>query len=128
MKQIFAASMMAIMMASTGLSGTAMAQPRPDDRHEQVKGKTEARHDDRKDDRGDDRRGPPKGWHKHDKSSYKKGGYVAYNDWQRGKSVDYRQHKKLKAPPRGYEWRQIDNRYVLAAVATGVIATIILTR
>lgn len=89
MKTIFAASMMAVMIGSVALSGTAMAQPRPDERHEHVKGKTEARHDDRQ----DDRRSPPKGWHKHDKSSYKKGGYVAYSDWQRGKPVDYRQHK-----------------------------------
>lgn len=128
MKTIFAASMIALMMGSAALSGTAMAQPRPDERHEQGSGKpnpkTEARHDDRQ----DDRRSPPKGWHKHTKSSYKKSGYVAYSDWQRGKAVDYRQHKKLKAPPRGYEWRQIDNRYVLAGVATGVIATIILTK
>ncbi|MDC7677626.1 RcnB family protein [Asticcacaulis machinosus] len=124
MKKIFAASMMAIMMSSAALSGTAMAQPRPDDRHEQGPNKSDARGHDRHDERNT----PPKGWHKHSKSSYKKGGYVAYNDWQRGKAVDYRQHKKLKAPPRGYEWRQIDNRYVLAAAATGVIATIIITR
>jgi Ni/Co efflux regulator RcnB len=143
MKTIFAASMMAVMMTSVAVSGTAMAQQRTDDRHEQAArnsdarsearpddrreqgpGKTEARHDDRH----DDRRAPPKGWHKHNKSSYKKGGYVAYNDWQRGKAVDYRKHKKLKAPPRGYEWRQIDNRYVLAGISTGVISTIIITR
>lgn len=38
--------------------------------------------------------------------------------------VDYRKHK-LRAPPRGYQWRQVDNDYVLAAVATGLIAEII---
>jgi Ni/Co efflux regulator RcnB len=45
-------------------------------------------------------------------------------DWERGEKVDYRQHH-LKSPPRGYEWRQVDGNYVLAAVATGVIASAI---
>ena len=29
----------------------------------------------------------------------------------------------LSEPPRGYEWRQVDGNYVLAAAATGVIAS-----
>ncbi len=56
---------------------------------------------------------------------WKKGGHIGHDDWGRGSRIDYRTHH-LKAPPRGYEWRQVDNNYVLAAVATGLIASVIL--
>jgi Ni/Co efflux regulator RcnB len=55
---------------------------------------------------------------------WKKGAKINQNDWQRGEAVDYRTYH-LKEPPRGYEWRQVDGNYVLAAVATGVIASAI---
>jgi Ni/Co efflux regulator RcnB len=45
-------------------------------------------------------------------------------DWKRGERVDYHEHH-LRAPPRGYEWREVDGNYVLAAVATGVIASVV---
>ena len=38
---------------------------------------------------------------------------------------DYR-HYRLSEPPRGYEWREVDGNYVLAAVATGVIASVVI--
>ena len=38
---------------------------------------------------------------------------------------DWRRHG-LRAPPRGYRWQKVDNQYVLAAVATGLIASVIL--
>jgi Ni/Co efflux regulator RcnB len=38
--------------------------------------------------------------------------------------VDWRQHH-LRQPPHGYEWVQNGNNYVLIAVASGVIASII---
>jgi pentapeptide MXKDX repeat protein len=53
------------------------------------------------------------------------GGHIQKSDWGRGQKIDYRQHH-LKAPPHGYEWRQVDNNYVLAAAATGLIASVIL--
>ena len=53
-----------------------------------------------------------------------KGAKINHDDWQRGEVVDYRTYH-LKPPPRGYEWREVDGNYVLAAVATGVIASAI---
>ncbi len=53
------------------------------------------------------------------------GEHMGYNDWNTAQRVDYRQHH-LRAPPRGYEWRESNGQYVLAAVATGVITSIIL--
>jgi Ni/Co efflux regulator RcnB len=56
---------------------------------------------------------------------WKKGAKIKDEDWQRGEHVEYKE-RHLRAPPRGYEWRQVDGNYVLAAVATGVIASVIL--
>ncbi len=56
---------------------------------------------------------------------WRRGERMGYNDWSSAQPVDYRQHH-LRHPPRGYEWRESNGRYVMAAVATGVIASIIL--
>ena len=63
-------------------------------------------------------------WSSH--SDWRNHGHVSYDDWNRGQQVDWRSHH-LRAPPRGYEWRYVDGRYVMAAVATGLIASIILS-
>lgn len=77
--------------------------------------------------RGDDRgwhdNGLHRGWYKH--SSWRRGGYVSYYDWERGRRIDYYRYH-LSRPPYGYEWREVDGRIVLAAVASGLIASIIL--
>jgi Ni/Co efflux regulator RcnB len=52
---------------------------------------------------------------------WKKGYTMHHDDWARGERVDYHRYH-LQEPPRGYEWREVDGNYVLAAVATGVIA------
>jgi Ni/Co efflux regulator RcnB len=57
-------------------------------------------------------------------NEWKKGYHMKQEDWGRGQQVDYHAHH-LQAPPRGYEWRQVDGNYVMAAVATGVIASVI---
>jgi len=54
-----------------------------------------------------------------------KGAKIAPADWGRGQQVDYHAHH-LSAPPRGYEWREVDGNYVLAAAATGLIAAAII--
>lgn len=59
-------------------------------------------------------------------------------EWRRGGRVpaQYRNHQyvvnnwrahHLSAPPRGYHWVQVGNDYVLAAIATGIIAQLILS-
>ena len=57
--------------------------------------------------------------------NWRAGGHIAHDDWGRGVQVDYRAHH-LRKPPRGYEWRQVDGNFVLAAAATGLIASIIM--
>jgi Ni/Co efflux regulator RcnB len=55
---------------------------------------------------------------------WRKGAKIQDEDWKRGEQIDYKQ-QHLRAPPHGYEWRLVDGNYVLAAVATGVIASVV---
>ncbi len=67
---------------------------------------------------GFDRPGPDRAWQRGDRlpPEYRGRQYVV-DDW--------RGHR-LSAPPRGYHWVQHGNDYVLAAIATGVIASVLL--
>jgi Ni/Co efflux regulator RcnB len=88
---------------------------------------TMQRHDnDRRDDYRNDNRG---GDYRHDNGQHRgwyKGGRIERNDWNRGQRVNDWQRRHLQRPPRGYEWRQVDNNYILAAAATGLIASLVL--
>ena len=61
-------------------------------------------------------RGPE--WHR--------GGRMPAQYRERQYVVDNWRAHHLSAPPRGYHWVQVGNDYVLAAVATGIIAQLIL--
>ena len=45
-------------------------------------------------------------------------------EWDRGNRIDYREYQ-LAPPRRGYEWREVDGNFIMGAVATGVILSII---
>ncbi|RRA49535.1 RcnB family protein [Acidipila sp. EB88] len=77
-------------------------------------------HDDHAADHHDNHGG---GYVRHD--DWKKGHRMASADWARAQRVDYRTYH-LSAPPRGYEWRSVDGNYVLAAVATGLISSVVI--
>ena len=96
MKKLY--RILAVTTLTAGLIGPAVsfAQEHPDEHHDQY-----VRHDE-----------------------WKKGYHMKSEDWHRAQPVDYR-HYHLNPPPRGYEWRSVDGNYVLAAVATGVIASAI---
>lgn len=103
------AALVAAAIVSASLSGGALAQPGPD------------RHGPPGYDRHDDR-GPPgraSGQHR-----WRKGERIKRDEWRRYRAVDWRRHH-LRRPPRGYEWREVNGDYVLAAAATGVVAAII---
>ena len=55
---------------------------------------------------------------------WKRGERMGYNDWNSSSQVDWRQHH-LRQPPRGYEWRERNGQYVMAAITTGLIFSII---
>ncbi len=56
---------------------------------------------------------------------WKRGAHISHDDWNRGAQVDWHAHH-LRQPPRGYEWREVDGNFVLAAVASGLIASVII--
>ncbi len=99
-------------VALSAMSSLAVAQPRFDPHAGPGQGRPEDR---RPDDRHDDH---------HD---WQRGQRMNHDDWERGDRIDYRRNH-LRAPPRGYQWRDIDGRFILGAIATGVIADIILNR
>ncbi|CAN7773526.1 RcnB family protein [Caballeronia sp. LjRoot31] len=78
------------------------------------------------------------GWHGSEQADNRRGGPIPHRDWHRGDRLpneyrdrnyvvdDWRGHG-LHQPPRGYHWVGVDGDYVLAAVATGVIANILLS-
>ncbi len=57
--------------------------------------------------------------------NYRRGEHMGRNDWNNAPVVDYREHH-LRRPHRGYEWRRSNGRYVMVAIATGVIASVLL--
>ena len=102
-------------------TGTAFAQDRNNyDRNDRDhnNGPTQQRSDDHGRNNAMAMRGPAH-------PDWRAGGRIARDDLRRGAHVDYRDHH-LRRPPRGYEWREVDGNYVLAAAATGLIASIIL--
>jgi len=62
--------------------------------------------------------GPDHNWHKGDRIP------ASYRD-KRYEVTDWKAHN-LRQPPNGYHWVQVNGDYVLAAVATGVIADLLL--
>lgn len=50
-------------------------------------------------------------------SQYNRGDYYVVSDWR---------SRRLYAPQRGYQWVQAGNDYALVAIATGIIATVLL--
>ncbi len=70
--------------------------------------------------------GGPRPYYAHD---WRPGGYLPPSYWHERYYVsDWRYQPGLYAPPYGYRWYNVDGRFVLAAVATGVISAIILGR
>ena len=116
MKRIMISALALSLLA--GAAGAASAQPYGHyDHHDN--GDRQGQHWDRGDNGG--RHGG--GWN--GRSDWRRGGHIGGDDWRRARAVDYRRHH-LRHPPRGYEWREVDGRYVMVAVASGLIADIIL--
>ena len=110
--------MISAVLALSLMSGTAAF----------AKGDKGEKHDDRgysqgRDDRGDRHdNGNHYGQQKH---RWARGERLPVTYYQnRTYYVDYRQ-AHLRAPPPGYRWVQVDNNYMMVALATGLIASLI---
>jgi Ni/Co efflux regulator RcnB len=113
-----------LLIATTALTllvapmSAAFAQGRDDRHDDRGNAMTTQSHDNnRRDDYRHDN-GQHRGWYK--------GGRIERNDWNRGERINDYHRYHLSRPQRGYEWRRVDNNNVLAAVAGGVIASVIL--
>jgi len=127
MKRLIITTLAATLLAGTALSGTAMAAGQRYDDHDRGRyDQRDDRHDRR--DAAHDRRD-----YRHDRRDERR----EYRRWERGQRLDarYRDNRYyvsdwrrhgLRAPPRGYRWQRVDDSYVLAAVATGLIASVII--
>lgn len=111
-----------VIVSLLGTSTTVFAQQhRPDDDHGRPP-----------------QHGGPRGHAYHDADMHRAGGPVPHEDWHRGDRLpaeyrdrnyvvdDWRGHH-LQAPPRGYQWVGVNGDYVLTAIATGVIASVLLS-
>lgn len=121
-----------IAIAALTASSLAFAQPRHDTRHDQ-------RHDQRRDAREDrrdhreareDRRDAREArrYYNARSSEFRRGGRLPGELRQRHYVVNDWRHHHLAAPPRGHQWVQVGPDYVLAAVATGIIVNLVLSR
>lgn len=116
-KFLIAAATMALLAAA---GSAAEAQPRRDnDRYQQTQQNQQNQQNYRDNDRRDNR---ANGYRHH--REWRKGYRMSRNDWNRGRRIDYRA-RRLNAPPRGYEYREVDGNVILGAIATGVIFSIL---
>lgn len=74
----------------------------------------------------------------HEAAAGRPGGPIPHSDWHKGERlpaeyrdrnyvVDNWQEHGLKAPPRGYQWVGVNGDYVLAAITTGIIASVLMS-
>jgi Ni/Co efflux regulator RcnB len=59
------------------------------------------------------------------RSNWRKGERFDYHQARNYRQIDYRQHRNLKAPPRGYRYVQSGNDAVLVGITSGIIAAVI---
>ncbi|HEX2760916.1 MAG TPA: RcnB family protein [Rhizomicrobium sp.] len=108
MKNILKTTLAILILAAPMSEAMAQGWNNNRDRHDDRRGAMTMRHDN----------GHHRGWYK--------GGRIDRRDWNRGYRVSDWRRYHLQRPPRGYEWRRVDNQYVLAAAATGLIAALVL--
>ncbi len=133
------------------LPGNYRQGDRTDGRNDRYNRNDQQQRYEQRDGRRDDTRYDPRYYQRYDNGSsrYVPGDRVGgdwrgrgagpSHDWYRGAYLpreyrsrqyvvdDWRAHR-LYAPPRGYQWVQAGGDYVLAAIATGVIAAILLNQ
>ena len=133
MKKILAATLALSVLATAGVANAqSYGQRRDHGRYEQSRG-----HDSRLDQRGHDNRYEQRASRRYNAGRYQAPRGYQTRQWHRGDrmpsayrthayAVDYHRYG-LSAPPRGYQYVRSGNDAVLAAVATGVIASVIVS-
>jgi Ni/Co efflux regulator RcnB len=108
-------------LGAIGAAGAASAQPRYDGYRSAQPTYTYNHYNSGRSDWRDGRQGHGDSYGYGNGNSY---GYGYGNGYGYDQRVDWREHG-LRAPPRGYEWREENGRFVLAALAGGLIADLL---
>lgn len=142
-------AILALAVLSMTVAGAALAQPngytggpqpfaQPGQQYQGQYRGNDARHGQRNQDqrRGNDARDGPQYRNGDDRGRGDRGAGPEHNFYRGGRLPnEYRNHQyvvddwrnhHLNAPPRGYQWVQTGGDYVLVAIATGIIAQILL--
>lgn len=122
-----------VLALTLGASSLAIAQPRDDRRDPPRAERQDDRRDNRRDDRRDDRRDPPPRMADNSRGAgpdhdFRRGGRLPAQYRNKQYVVDDWRGHRLTAPPRGYHWVQTGPDYVLVAITTGIIASILLNQ
>ncbi len=118
-----------LVIASLGVSSVSFAQPGHGNDHDHGRG-NDARHDQRDDhnDHGERSNAREVRYYNARSAEFHRGGHLPGELRNRQYVVSDWHGHHLSAPPRGYQWVQVGPDYVLAAVATGIIANLIISR
>lgn len=121
MKRVLLVALSAAFLA--GSLGLAQAQPAPGPREEMHPGEPHPGGEQRG---GEQRGAPERHWQEAERhGDWRRGQPMPPADWERGHRVDFHEYG-LREPPSGYEWREVDGAFVLGAIATGVITSIMM--
>ena len=104
-------------------------QDRRDDRRDFRQERREDRRDfraERRADRHEYRHGPQVRYYQARGPQFQRGRYIPHEYRSRQYVVVNHHQHRLYAPPRGHQWVQVGGDYVLIAIATGLIANLIL--
>lgn len=130
MKKSAIIALSALLLASTSLSAFAEGPQQGPDDHQQQSVKRPPQNDQHGGQQHEQRGHEPQPQHKAEHrpaqhADFRKGRPLPEKYRGEGYQVnDWHKHG-LKAPPAGHRWQNIDGNYVLIAVATGVITSVI---
>lgn len=116
-RMIMGATIIALLTSSAAVARS----DRDSDRHQQNHGSKAHQKSERANNGGH------RGWGRERGRNHRwsRGERMGYGDWRNAEHIDYRRYH-LRQPPRGYEWRRSNDRFVLVAVVSGVILSVIL--
>lgn len=118
MKRLLTAAIALTLVGGSAASAQPYGHDRQDSRYDQRDHRAD-RHDNRDNHAGRHDNGRHRGHKK-----WVRGQHLPHEYRGRGYYVDYRAHH-LRQPPRGYQWVRVNDDYMMVALATGLIASII---
>ena len=126
------------LVAALGFSSASFAQGWDRGDHRDHRDDRQFRHEQRHDRNDRHAMGNRGDWREHGEQhryyygargpEWRRGGYLPHEYRNHQYVVDDWRGHRLSRPPRGYQWVQVGNDYVLAAIASGLIANLIINQ